>query len=179
MTPSLDLVDDFRLSPDQHAELRALLGRCFPDEDYMRTRSYYKQLSTRRLLARDGDLLVGHLGLEHRAMRLPTGPAQVFGVVDVAVLPERQGQGIASRLLEQVEALGRTHGIEFVVLFASDDRLYARNGYRHPANELSWLMIHEHETLGVAREPVEELRVKALGDRPWPDGHVDLLGHLF
>ena len=42
------------------------------------------------------------------------------------------------------------------------------------------LKIDEHRTLGVATaEDTGALMVKQIGSRPWPDGVVDLLGHLF
>jgi hypothetical protein len=42
------------------------------------------------------------------------------------------------------------------------------------------MRIDEHVTLGLARrEDPGVMMVKALGEQPWPDGDVDLLGHLF
>jgi hypothetical protein len=40
--------------------------------------------------------------------------------------------------------------------------------------------IDEHVTLGLARHAdTGAMMVKALGEHVWPDGEVDLLGHLF
>ncbi len=48
------------------------------------------------------------------------------------------------------------------------------------ANPCSWVKIHEHATLGLARaQDTNALMVKATGQRAWPEGELDLLGHLF
>jgi hypothetical protein len=40
--------------------------------------------------------------------------------------------------------------------------------------------IHDHTTLGLATaQDTKALMVKATGQQAWPDGDVDLLGHLF
>jgi hypothetical protein len=40
--------------------------------------------------------------------------------------------------------------------------------------------INDHTTLGLATaEDTGALMVKKIGQRAWPDGEVDLLGHLF
>jgi hypothetical protein len=40
--------------------------------------------------------------------------------------------------------------------------------------------IHDHATLGLATaQDTGALMVKAIGHQAWPDGDVDLLGHVF
>jgi hypothetical protein len=40
--------------------------------------------------------------------------------------------------------------------------------------------IHDHTTLGLARAAdTSALMVKVIGQQAWPEGEVDLLGHLF
>jgi hypothetical protein len=74
----------------------------------------------------------------------------------------------------------RSCEMAFIVLFADDDRLYARNGWVRVTNRCSWVRIDEHVTLGLARHAATgAMMVKALGEHVWPDGEVDLLGHLF
>ena len=66
------------------------------------------------------------------------------------------------------------------ILFAHDERLYLRNGLRKPLNNtLRWSMIHEHNTLGIDQQSLEELMIKELGERKWPEGLADLLGYQF
>jgi hypothetical protein len=68
----------------------------------------------------------------------------------------------------------------FIVLFADDDRVYARNGWRRVANRCSWVKIDDHATLGLTwKADTGAMMVKATGGQAWPEGDVDLLGHLF
>jgi len=175
----LALVDEFRIAHAQAEEIRRLLAASFPECEFAKQRTYFKQIPTRRLLARDGDVLVGHLGLEHRVVATSAGPARIFGIIDLCVAPPARRRGIATRMLRRVERLGAENGIEFLVLFAQDSRLYERRGFRRAKNPLRWMKVHEHRTLGIGEEPLEELMVKPLGDRRWPDGLVDLLGYQF
>ena len=70
--------------------------------------------------------------------------------------------------------------MDFIILFADDDRVYTRNGWRRAGNLCTWVKIHEHTTLGLATAAqTNALMVKAIGPRAWPEGEVDLLGHLF
>ena len=172
-------IDELELPASVDAEIRALLTESFPGWTHYAERSYYKQIGARRLLARQGPRLVGHLALVHRAVGLSDGPAMILGVVDLCVASAQRGQGHAAALLAEVTRLGRAHGAEFVVLFADDPRAYLRAGFETRPGLVRWLKIHEHETLGVADERVDELMVRALGARPWPEGRLDLLGHLF
>lgn len=175
----LALAEEYALGAHRRDAIRALLAESFPDAPFTGTRTYGKQLPARRLLASDGDRLVGHLGLEHRVIGTNGGPREIFGIVDLCVAPRWRGCGVASRMLDWLEALARESGIPFLVLFAQDRRLYERNGYRHAGNPLRWAKIHEHRLTGVAEEPLAELMVKSVAGAPWPEGVVDLLGHQF
>lgn len=175
----LELVEEYSLGAERAEAVRALLHEAFPDVGFTRTRTYLKQIPPRRLLAWDGGRLIGHLGLEHRVIGTEDGPATLFGVLDVCVASDARGRGVASAMLEHVEALGRDHAIDFLMLFATDHRLYERNGYRHEDNVLRWSMIDEHKTLGIDEQPLDELMIKPIGARPWPAGPIDLLGHQF
>ena len=179
MSIRLELVDSFRIDEATDRKIRMLLDACFPGWSHHRIRSYLKQLPSRRLLTWDDDALVGQAGLEHRVVALDGAPATIFGIVDLCVVAEQRGRGIATRMLDRIEGLGREQGVEFMLLFADDDRLYRACGYAKRPARVRWLKIHEHESIGLGEESVDELMVKALGDRDWSPTCVDLLGHLF
>ena len=179
MSLTLELVDEFALGAVRTEAVRALLHEAFPDVGFTQRRTYLKQIPPRRLLAWEAERLVGHLGLEHRVIGTEDGPALLFGVLDVCVAAAARGSGVASAMLEHVEALGREHGLDFLMLFATDRRLYERSGYRHEPNVLRWSMIDEHRTLGIDEQPLDELMIKSIGVRAWPAGPIDLLGHQF
>ncbi len=165
------------IGQDLHASLQGLLGACFPGYP---ERSYFKLPPHFRYVATSGDTVEGQLGVELRVVRVGGDILRTFGVVDLCVRDTYRGRGLASRLLAEVTGFAAACEMDFVVLFADDDRLYRRNGWSRVDNPLSWVQIHEHATLGVARAVTpHEMMVKAVGSREWPAGEVDLLGHVF
>jgi GNAT superfamily N-acetyltransferase len=158
--------------------LQALLQTCFPGYP---GRSYFKLPPHFRYLAMtSGGDVVAQLGVEFRVIRVGDSVLRTFGVVDLCVAQSERSRGLAGRLLADVTEFARSCGMAFVVLFADDDRLYARHGWARVANRCSWVRIDEHVTLGIARrEDPGAMMVKAVGEQAWPEGDVDLLGHVF
>jgi len=175
----LELIDEFRIRPGRREAIRRLLADCFASAEFTRHRTYLKQIPSRRLLATMNGRLVAHLGLEHRVIGTSTGPAAILGILDVCVATPCRSKGIASELLAWVGGLAAEHAIDFLLLFATDSRLYEKNGFRRAGNTSRWAKIHEHATIGIGEGPLEEFMVKAVGARTWPDGLVDLLGYQF
>jgi predicted N-acetyltransferase YhbS len=158
--------------------LQSLLQACFPGYP---SRSYFKLPPHFRYLAMtsSGDV-AAQMGVEFRVIRVGDTVLRTFGVVDLCVRASQRSRGLAGTLLTEVTELARSCGMAFIVLFADDDRLYARNGWTRVTNRCSWVRIDEHVTLGLARQAdTGAMMVKALGEQPWPEGDVDLLGHLF
>jgi len=171
--------EDYALSPADRESLRRLLAASF--EGSFEDRTYYKQVPKARFLVHSGDAIVAQLGMEDRVIRMGDDPVRIFGVIDLCVAGAWRGRGVASQLLRHVEALGRTYGIDYLVLFADEPSLYRRHGYGYVPNTVRWLGIDEHRSLGILEQPQGEcFMVKALGARPWdPAAPVDLLGYLF
>jgi hypothetical protein len=158
-------------------QLQVLLQACFPGYP---SRAYFKLPPHFRYLAVAGGELVGQVGVELRVIRVGRHVLRTFGVVDLCVRGSERSHGLAGRLLAEVTQLACSCGMDFVILFADDDRVYTRNGWARAANPCSWLKIDEHATLGLAAaEDTGALMVKKIGQQAWPEGEVDLLGHLF
>jgi GNAT superfamily N-acetyltransferase len=170
-------VAEAEIGPDIRPQLQALLQRCFPGYP---SRSYFKLPPHFRYLAMAHGALVGQMGVELRVIRVGSEVIRTFGVVDLCVMQSERSHGLAARLLTEVSGFARSCGMDFVILFADDDRVYARNGWTRAGNRCTWVKIHEHTTLGLARgAETGALMVKAIGSQAWPEGEVDLLGHLF
>ena len=177
-------IEEFKINPRQHAQISQLLQQCF--STYPPDRSYYKQIPTFRLLVFDNssssskNKLIAHLGVIHRMIAISDMPASIFGVADLCVHPDFQKRKIASELLNELENLGKKHGVDFILLMADVQRFYQKNGYKIYKNPCKWLMINNHQTLGVTKRKVEDsLMAKPLGDKLWKDGVVDFLGYMF
>jgi GNAT superfamily N-acetyltransferase len=170
-------VAEAEIPADLLDQARALLQECFPGYP---SRAYYKLPPHFRYLALAGGELVGQMGVELRVIRAGGKVLRTFGVVDLCVRESGRSRGLAGRLLAEVTQLARSCGMDFVILFADDDRVYTRHGWARAANPCSWLKIHEHVMLGLATaEDTGALMVKKTGQHAWPEGEVDLLGHLF
>jgi GNAT superfamily N-acetyltransferase len=174
---TLARVAEAELGPDIRPQVQALLQMCFPGYP---SRTYFKLPPHFRYLALAQGALVGQMGVELRVIRVGSEILRTFGVVDLCVMQSQRSRGLAARLLTEVTELARSCGMDFVILFADDDRVYARNGWARAGNRCTWVKIHEHTTLGLTRAAqTGALMVKAIGPRAWPEGEVDLLGHVF
>ena len=176
---NIRIVDEFALEQREQSAIQALLKQSFPEAPSYSQRIYYKQLPHFRVLVELGGSIVGQCGIDHRVISTATGPSTIFGIIDLCISEKHRQQGIASELLRWVERKGESHGVDFLMLFATDPRVYEAVGYSQKCNSLRWMKIHEHESLGIADEPVEELMVKSVRGKEWPTGTVDLLGYLF
>ncbi len=94
--------------------------------------------------------LAGQMGVELRVIRVGSEVVRTFGVVNLCVRPGERSHGLAARLLTEVTGFARSCGMDFVILFADDDRVYTRNGWTRAANLCTWVKIHDHTTLGLA-----------------------------
>lgn len=171
-------VAEAEIGADLSGQLQALLQACFagyPNRSYFKLPPHFRYLA----MTGSGDV-AAQMGVEFRVIRVGGTVVRTFGVVDLCVRESQRSRGLAGRLLAEVTELARSCGMAFVVLFADDDRLYARHGWARVTNRCSWVRIDDHVTLGLARlaDP-GAMMVKSLGEQAWPDDDVDLLGHLF
>jgi GNAT superfamily N-acetyltransferase len=174
---TISRIAEAEIPADLAHQIQALMQLSFPGYP---SRTYFKLPPHFRYLALAGGELAGQVGVELRVIRVGSIVLRTFGVVDLCVRRSERSRGLAGRLLAEVTDLARSCGMDFVILFADDDRLYTRNGWARAANPCSWLKIDEHTTLGLATaEDTGALMVKKIGQHPWPEGVVDLLGHLF
>ena len=170
-------VAEAEIGRDLRQQVQALLQACFPGYP---SRSYFKLPPHFRYLAMTGDALAAQMGVELRVIRAGPHVVRTFGISDLCVRESERSRGLAARLLAEVTQLARASELDFVILFADDDRLYTRNGWARAANPCTWVKIDDHTTLGLAMaQDTKALMVKATGQQAWPDGDVDLLGHLF
>jgi GNAT superfamily N-acetyltransferase len=170
-------VSESEIGRDLSDQLRSLLQSSFPAYP---DRDYYKLPPHFRFLAIVGGNVVAQLGVELRVIRIGQDVFRTFGVVDLCVKAKRRSRGLATRLLEAVTKYAGACEMDFLLLFADDERLYAQNGWHRVNNPCTWVRVDEHVTLGLARrEMTNALMVKTVQGKVWPDGEVDLLGHLF
>ena len=170
-------VAEAEIGRDLEGQVQALLQASFPGYP---SRSYFKLPPHFRYLVMTSGVLVAQMGVELRVIRVGRAVLRTFGVVDLCVRTSERSHGLGRQLLAEVTEFAGFCEMDFVILFADDDRLYTRAGWARAANRCSWLKIHDHTTLGLATaEDTGALMVKRTGQKAWPAGEVDLLGHLF
>lgn len=173
----VDRIPEWALTPADEAQIVALLAQAF-DTDFG-GRSFFQQRHHLRLLARDGDRLVGHIALLWRAVRLGGNLITVAGLAEVATDPARRAEGIASHLLHVAIAEARASNAAFLVLFGTA-ALYEANGFRPAANPMRWIDLTGARLGETRQKKIRYLKVLPLGDQAWDDSaELDLLGSLF
>ncbi|MFF5076257.1 GNAT family N-acetyltransferase [Actinoplanes sp. NPDC000266] len=173
----LKRLPEAEIGPELHLALQGLLEACFPGYP---ERSYFKIPPHFRYVVTDGPTVQAQLGVELRVIRVGDQVLRTFGVVDLCVREDSRGQGLASRLLDELNGYAADCGMNFVILFADDDSLYHRNGFVRVDNPLTWVKINDHRVIGLAQAVApHELMVRSVTGAIWPTGDIDLLGHVF
>lgn len=174
----LERIEEFLISGATQEAIADLLQQAFPG--YPSDRTFFKQLPDFRYLFWDEEKLAAHMAVEHRMINNDGQLHRIFGVADLCVATASQRQKLATRLLQELESLGKNHAIDFIILQAQDAQLYETNGFQMQNNLCQWLLITQNNMLGIAKRRLEQsLMVKPLGEKIWRSGLVDFLGHVF
>lgn len=174
----IERIEEFAITTEREALISALLQESFPD--YPKAQSYFKLRPHFRYVGWSEHLLVGHMGVDHRVIRVGDNTYTTFGVIDLCIASAFQRRGLASRLLKLLEALAQETARDAIMLFADDPRLYQAHGYQQVDVACTWMMVSEHQTRGIANRPPDgSLLVKPINLPAWPAGSIDLLGYLY
>lgn len=173
----VERIPELALDTATEAEIGALLDLCF--EGAFGGRSFFLQRHHLRLVTRQAGRITGHLALGLRSIRQGARLIDVVTVAEVAVAPDRRGEGIASGLLAAAIDDARTTPGRFMLLYG-EKSLYAGAGFRPAANVQRWLDLKGRRSRAVAEGPVDHLMVLPLGNEPRDEATpIDLLGAVF
>ncbi|HAT7741496.1 TPA: GNAT family N-acetyltransferase [Vibrio vulnificus] len=173
----MDIVFEINVTEVQHKAIEALRNCSFPE--HQANRSYYKQLPHMRALQYEGDMLVGYLGLDYRAVKVGNEVYNVLGIIDFCVAEQYQGKGIGSLMLSEVSSFAKGKGVDFIMLISELEDFYLRHGYSKIETIHSWLRLNEHTNYGVAVEHIDDLFIKPVSGKEWVNGHLDWLGYMY
>lgn len=158
--------------------VNTLLQICFPG--FPSDRNYYKSLPSFRFLVWENKNLIGHLSIVFRIVKVGSTVTRIFGISDVCVHPDHRSKQVASLLLDEVEKNSQEYQIDFLILIAEERALYKKRGYKSVSNTVRWLLINDHQSLGVMHGNLDQsLMVKQMGTLKWNKGLLDLMGGLF
>ena len=178
---NIEFVSEIQIDKSTSKAIAKLLAMCFPGEGH-EGRDYFKQLPHYRLLAYEDDRLVGHLGVDLRVMNLNGRAVTVFGAIDVCVVPDRQGSGIGTAILQRLETIARdSNRVDFLFLVSKNPLIYEKLGYKKTTVRTQWLKIDQHKNYGVGNELITDASMlfKAISDKKRVDGELDLLGYMY
>jgi len=174
----MQFIHEINIDKPTEKSIIKLRNQSFPD--FTIDRSYYKQLPHIRCLQFNKSKLVGYMGLDYRDIAVADSPLRVLGVIDFCVDESQRNQGIGTDMLNELTVFAKSKQVDFIILMADDSRIYLDNGFKHVPNvPSSWLRIHEYKNLGIAFEHLDELYIKPVSQKHWPEGHVDWLGYMF
>lgn len=173
----MDIIAEIDIEPHVHLATEVLRNQSFPGFEV--PRSYYKQLPHYRCLQYDGEELIGYMGLDYRSVRAGAAVYKILGVVDLCVAESQRGKGVGTQMLAELTIFAQEKDVDFIMLMSDSAAFYERNGFEKIEAQSFWLKIHEHQTLGIAEEFLDDLYVKSTGEKRWADGPVDWLGYMF
>jgi ribosomal protein S18 acetylase RimI-like enzyme len=170
--------NEYELNNLEKAGLQTLLKSAFPD--CLSSRIYFKQLPHFRLIGSIENTIIGQVGVDHRVISLNGNSKSIFGIIDLCVDSAHKRKGLAEEMILEIESLAKENKIDFIVLFADDQRLYHRLGFQSVSNRCKWLGIDEHKTVGIIQDSLADcMMIKKTGNSEWQNEDVDMLGYLF
>ncbi len=177
-----ELTDEFRLDKETKKQIADLLKICFPEEEF-NGRTYFKQLPHYRLVLKEDEKLIGQLGLDYRVMTLGGQPITVLGIIDLTILPDFQGQGLGTKLLNELDNIVTkcADNIDFLFLVADKHKFYENCGYKLIKQKVKWLTIEDHINYGLQeKEFTDCLMIKQIGKIKWAENvELDMFGYWY
>ncbi|MHB8900827.1 MAG: GNAT family N-acetyltransferase [Thermoguttaceae bacterium] len=130
---TVQLILESDMPPELDASIRQLLVTCFSKDAgfFSGSRAWHGSAPEFSAVIVDEGRLIAHLGVVQRRITVGGAAADVAGVQNVAVLPERRGRGLSRTMLAPAmdEALRR--GLDYGLLFCEPKTvpIYARCGW--------------------------------------------------
>ena len=178
----IDFIEEFQIGENIKIELVELLALCFSETAY-RGRTFFKQLPHYRLILTDENKVIGQVAIDYRIMNLNGEIVRVFGVIDLAIYPKRQGEGLGTKLMLELEKISSANqnNIDFLFLVTDKPAFYERLGYKKTKLQVTWLKINQGKNHGLTTEEVNDcdLMFKEVSGRKWSDGQLDMLGYWY
>lgn len=158
-----------KLDVTERGQVRALLQTVWPNVDLP---DFERRHPDRLIAAWEGDALVGFLAIVERTLAVGPELVPVGGIGGVVTLPDRQGRGLGTRIMERArEHLERAGEVRFGFLRCQDELLpfYTRLGWHRIDAAVTYEMTP-------STPPATNAMVLALRGEQWPPGDVDLRG---
>lgn len=131
--PSLQIVDESRMTPDLDQRIRAGLCICFPRDvaNFSQTRQWHGSGPLFSVVMDVSGRIIAHVGIVQRRVSFGETQANAAGVQNVFVLPEFRKQGLSDRVMiaAMQEAARRQMDCGLLFCLPALQKVYARVGW--------------------------------------------------
>lgn len=176
-TSGLELIEESDMPLKIDAAIRRLLCECFiPDtEEFSRSRHWHGSAPAYTLIHRQGDEVVGQVGIVLRTIQCGGVSVDIAGIQSLAVSPRIQGTMLAWALMRRSMKEAKKRGVPFGLLFCvpSLERLYAAMKWER-IDVITTMRDEEDRAVPIPGKNVA--MVLKLAGRPFPQGDIDLQG---
>lgn len=169
-------IKDVDVDDELNQKLIDALTTCFPDQPVFKKQRYYKELPQHRWFIEDGNKVIAHTALHEKIITTEIRDIRIVGIAEVLVHPDYRRQGLAKMVLDAAHRWGKKHGFEFSLLFFGEENVYKSSGYKLINNPIKYVDYKTNEEK-VDTSPI--IMVKALTEKTWPNGLIDLNGPTF
>ncbi|MGI3184760.1 GNAT family N-acetyltransferase [Nioella aestuarii] len=175
----IEVIPEHALSTATDAAIGTLMDTAFGAGAQYEGRSFHKMRHHVRVVGWQEGQVIGHVGVQLRAIRAGTTPLTIAAIGEVAVHPNHQGNGMGSALMRQAIETAKDTVSSFAMLFGHPG-LYAPLGFRNQPNRLTYVSWKNHAPCDVVTGTIESLMVLPLGSTQWDEtAEIDLCGPLF
>ncbi len=176
-TSGLELIEESDMPQEIDAAIKRLLGKCFPSnaEEFSRSRYWHGSAPAYTLIHRQGDEVVGQVGVVLRTIQCGGVSVDIAGIQSLAVSPQIQGTMLAWALMRRSMKEARKRGVPFGLLFCvpSLERLYAAMKWKR-IDVVTTMCDEEGRAVPIPGKNIA--MVLELAGRPFPEGDIDLQG---
>jgi predicted N-acetyltransferase YhbS len=137
---------------------------------------YYHEPPQWHWIMRDGaGRPMAHAAVHEKTIGTPQGDIEVAGIGEVCVHPHHRGHGHVRHLLAAMHAHLEKGPAHFAILMGNP-QIYTSSGYVLVKNKF---LYRDGERGNWREEYFNHAMVRPLGERPWPQGRIDLRGPSF
>ena len=175
----LEEIEEYRIDSEKEEAIKELLQKSF--ELYPKDRIFYKQVPNFRFLLWDDNVLVAQIGIVFRVISLDKKPFRIFGLMDLCVDENYRSKKIGSKILKNIEKIGKKNNIDFLLLFGGIQDYYEQKGFKIVTNSCRWVLMKDYETMGILNRKIPEtLLIKPISNKKWnEEADLDLMGFVF
>ena len=175
-------ITEFQITKEDSLAINNLVQDNFPEVNY-EGRDYFKQAPHYRILVKENDTLIGHVGLDYRAMSLDGSPIKVLGLIDICIDCQQRNRKIGASLLQKVDELSLefSEKIDFLFLATNIPNYFSKYGFEKIEPTTTWLKIHHHKNYGLGTEKINDTNfmIKPINNKKWEGVILDLLGYMY